>query len=183
MYRSLCAAAVAVLLAACSPSLNWRSVALADSAITLSLPCKPEHTERAIELAGMPAQVRMSGCAADGATFAVACAVLADPAQAGAALTHWRAAVLAALRAPAEGQPGAPSDRPFVPPGALQLPQSMRTTAQGLAPGEGGASVFAEAAWFARVRGPQISACHAVVYSTEPRPELADTFLGSLALQ
>ena len=180
MYRILCVVP-ALCLAACSPSLNWRSVALEQSALTVQLPCKPDHLERSIELAGKPTHVRMSGCAADGATFAVACAVLPDPAQASMALSHWRAAVLAALLAPAAGQPGAPQDTPFVPAGALALPQSVRTVAQGQRPG--GERVALQAVWFARVQGPQLSACHAVVYSEQPRPAVADTFFAGLALQ
>ena len=180
MYRFILSLAT-LSLVACSPALNWRSVSLPALGLAASLPCKPEHLEREIELAGHPAQVRMSGCTADGATFALACAALDDPAQAGMALTHWRAAVLAALHAPAEHQPGAPQDQPFVPAGALAIPQSVRTVAQGQQPS--GGNVVMQAAWFARVQGPTVQACHAVVYSAKPRPEVADTFLAGVVLQ
>ncbi len=180
MYRILLAA-LALALSACSPALNWRSVALPEIGLRASLPCKPDHRERRIELAGSDTAVHMAGCAADGMTFAVACAVLADPAQAGAALAHWRAAVLAGLQAPAPGQPGAAQDHPFVPAGALDLPQSVRTVVQGRQPG--GEAVSAEAVWFARVRGPQLSACHAVVFSAAPRADVAEGFFAGLELQ
>lgn len=180
MYRFICSLAT-LCLVACSPALNWRSVSLPALGLTASLPCKPEHLERQIELAGHPAQVRMSGCTADGVTFALACAALADPAQAGLALSHWRAAVLAALQAPAAPQPGTPQDQPFVPTGALDIPQSVRTVAQGQQPG--GGSVALQAVWFARVQGPSVQACHAVVYSAQPRPEVADAFFAELVLQ
>ena len=180
MYRFVCSLAT-LWLVACSPSLNWRSVSLPELDLAASLPCKPEHLERQIELVGHPAQVHMSGCVADGVTFALACTVLAEPAQAGLALSHWRTAVLAALHTPPTPQPGAPQDRPFVPPGALGIPQSVRTVAQGLQPG--GGSVALQGVWFARVQGPSVQACHAVVYSAKPRPEVADIFFAGLVLQ
>lgn len=180
MYRILCSLSLLGLLA-CSPALNWRHVSLPEVGLDASLPCKPEHLERQIELAGHPAQVRMAGCSADGVTFAVSCAALQEPAQAGMALTHWRAAVLAALQAPAAQQPGAPQDQPFVPAGALAIPQSVRTAAQGQQPG--GGSVALQAVWFARVQGPNVHACHAVVYGAQLSPQVADTFFAGLVLQ
>lgn len=179
MIRILGLAAAA--LAACSPALDWRDVAVAEGTLAVSLPCKPEQAQRNVELAGQPVELRMTGCEANGATFAVACAVLADPAHAGAALAHWRAAVWAGMQAPAPGQPGAPQDVPFVPAGALELPQSVRSVGTGRQPG--GEAVHAQAAWFARVRGPQVSVCHAIVLSAQPRPSVADTFLSGLVLR
>ena len=173
MYRRFIFLA-AGLLVACSASLNWRTVALADGALSASLPCKPKHMERRIALAGAPALVRMAACEADGHTFAVACTQLADRSQVGMALAHWRAAVLASMVA------GAPQDSPFVPPGALVLPQSVRTVARGQLPG--GAPVALQAVWFARVQGPQISACHAVLYGMQVRAPLADAFFAGLVL-
>lgn len=180
MYRIFCSVALLSLIA-CSPALNWRHVALPELALDASLPCKPEHLERTIELAGHPAQAHMAGCSAHGATFAVSCVALADPAQAGVSLAHWRAAVLAALQAPAAQQPGAPQDQPFVPAGALAIPQSVRTTAQGQQPG--GGHVALQAVWFARVQGPSVRACHAVAYGAQLQPQAADTFFAGLVLQ
>ena len=173
MYRRFILLA-AGLLVACSPSLNWRTVTLADGALSAHLPCKPTHMERRIELVGAPTQVRMAACEADGSTFAVACTQLADPSQVGMALAHWRTAVLASMAA------GAPQDSPFVPPGALVLPQSVRTVARGQLPG--GAPVALQAVWFARVQGPQISACHAVLYGAQVRAAVADSFFAGLVL-
>lgn len=181
MTRILGLVSAVTLLAACSPALNWRTVPLPQDGMSVSLPCKPEQTQRSVELAGQPVDMRMIGCEADGGTFAVACATLAEPAMAGAALTHWRAAVLASMRAPASGHPGAPQDRPFVPAGALDLPQSVQTVALGRQPD--GSAVAVQAAWFARVRGANVSACHAVLFSAQPRAEVADTFLAGLVLR
>lgn len=163
-----------MLVAACSPALNWRSAVLEGGALRASFPCKPQHMERGIELAGAATQVRMASCEADGTTFAVACAPLADPAQAGLALSHWRAAVLARMAA------AVPQDRPFTAPGALALPQSVRTVASGRLPS--GSPVALQAVWFARVQGPQLSACHAVLYGAQVPAAVADTFFGGLVL-
>ena len=182
MFKSWIFALLGVALAGCSPSLNWRSVPLEPLGLSASLPCKPDRIERSIELAGAPVQVHMAGCAADGATVAVACAALPPPALAGAALAHWRSAVLAALRAPPAGQAGAAQDQPFVPTGALALPQSVRTRAQGQQP-DGSGAAFMDAVWFARLQGTQLQACHAVVYSAQPRPDVADVLLTGLVLQ
>ena len=107
------------LLVGCSPALNWRSVPLPDAGITITLPCKPDQATRTVELAGVPVELSMAGCDADGATFAVSHAALADPAQAGAALRHWRAAVVANLGA---GAAATAADTPYAPKGALPLP-------------------------------------------------------------
>ena len=181
-WRVCLAACLSAGLAACSPALNWRSVPLEPLGLTASLPCKPERIERSIVLAGAPVQLHMAGCAADGATVAVACAVLAPTVLAGTALSHWRAAVLAALHAVPAGQPGAAEDQPFVPAGTLVLPQSVRTRAQGLQP-DGSGAAFMDAVWFARLQGDRVQACHAVAYSAQPRPDVADALLAGLVLQ
>ena len=171
------AAPLLLALAGCSPALNWRSVPLPEAALTITLPCKPDQATRTVELAGAPAELSMTGCDADGATFAVSHAALAHPAQVGAALTHWRAAVLANL---GPGAAAAAIDQPYTPPGVLPLPQSVRTVVQGQR--TDGSAVFAQGVWFARPVGPQVRLYHAVVYTPKPRPELADQFFAGLAL-
>jgi hypothetical protein len=173
------AAALALLwlLVACSPALNWRSVPLPEAGITILLPCKPDRATRTVELAGSPAELAMTGCEADGALWAVSHTALADPAQAGTALRHWRAAVLANLGA---GAAATAVDTPFAPKGALPLPQSVRTVVQGQR-GDGSA-VFAQGVWFARAAGPRMRLYHAVVYTGRPRPELADQFFAGIVL-
>lgn len=171
------ASALLLLVAGCSPALNWRTVALPEAALTITLPCKPDHAARSVELAGTPVDLSMVGCEADGATFAVSHAALADSAQTGVALAHWRAAVLARLG----GAQAQATDVPFAPRGALPLPQSVRTVAQGRGPD--GSAVTAQAVWFARPMGPQMRLYHAVVYTTKPRPDVADAFFAGLDLQ
>ena len=170
--------ATALLLMGCSPALNWRSVPLPEAALTITLPCKPDHATRPVELAGSPVELSMTGCDADGATFAVSHAALADPAQVGAALTHWRAAALANL---GQGAAASAVDTPSAPPGVLPVPQSVRTAVQGQR--ADGTAVFAQGVWFARTVGPQLRLYHAVVYTAKPRPDVADQFFAGLALQ
>lgn len=177
MHRTLTGALALLLLAGCSPALNWRTVPLPEAGLTITLPCKPDQATRTVELAGAPVALAMVGCDADGATFAVSHAALADPAQVGAALTHWRAAVLARLGPQAAASA---ADTPYTPRGALPLPQSLRTVAQGQR--ADGSAVTAQAVWFARAAGPEVRLFHAVVYSQKPRPEVADQFFAGLAL-
>lgn len=182
MNWTLTGRAAALLLGAvlvgCSPALNWRTVPLPEAALTVTLPCKPDQANRQVELAGTPVDLSMTGCDADGATFAVSHVVLPDPAQAGPALTHWHKAVLANLGPDAAGSA---SDAPYAPVGVLPLPQSVRTVAQGRRPD--GSAVSAQAVWFARAVGPQVRLYHAVVYSAKPRPEVADQFFAGMVLQ
>ncbi|MGP1630623.1 MAG: hypothetical protein ACTS8S_09825 [Giesbergeria sp.] len=166
---------MAATLTACGPSLEWRTLPLQELGLEASLPCKPDRAERGVELGGQTVQVVMQGCEAAGTTFAVACAALSEPAGAGAALAHWRAAVLAAAQAQ-----GA-KDRPFQPTGALGLPQAMRTSATGVLPG--GGSMQMQGAWFARVQGGKVHVCHAMVYGSELPAATADVFFEALVLR
>lgn len=167
-----------LLLAGCSPALNWRSVPLPDAAITITLPCKPDQAARTVELVGSSVELAMAGCDADGATFAVSHAALADPAQVGATLAHWRAAVIANL---GTGAAASAVDTPYAAPGALPVPQSLRTVVRGQRPD--GRAVVAQGVWFARAVGPQVRVYHAVVYTSKPRPEVVDQFFAGITFQ
>ncbi len=172
-----------LLLAACSPALNWREVRLGDAAMTALLPCKPEHAVRAVELgaggAGRQADLALWSCDADGATFAVSYMAAPEPAQADAALRQWRAAVLARLQvAQAAAAVAQAAAVPFVPAGALALPASVRLQVAGRR-GDG-RSVMADAVWFARPEGGAVRLYHAVVYAPEARPQAAGAFFAGL---
>ena len=143
--------------------------------LQVTLPCKPERAERTVEMAGADLLVVMQSCTAGGTTFAVACATLAQPERAGMTLTHWRAAVLAAAQAREL------HDQPFQPAGALGLPQSLRTSGTGAMPG--GGPMHLEAAWFSRLQGDAVRACHAIAYGTELTPGVGDLFFNGLTLQ
>ena len=166
---------VLVALAACSPTQEWRTLRLPALGLQASLPCKPERAERTVELAGAELRVVMQGCDAGSTTYAVACATLAQPERAGLTLTHWRAAVLAAAKAREL------RDQPFQPAGALGLPQSVRTSGSGVMPG--GGPMHLEAAWFSRLKGDAVLACHAIAYGPELTSAVADVFFNGLTVQ
>jgi hypothetical protein len=165
-----------LLLAACSPALNWRSVPLDGAALTAALPCKPDHATRTVEMAGAPVDLAMAGCEADNAIFAVSSAALPDSARADAALAHWRAAVLARV-----GTAAVLSEQPFARPGTLALPSSVRLVAQGRR--ADGTAVTVQGVWFARAVGTQVRLYHAVVYTAKARPEVADALFSGLNFQ
>src|ERR1700761_8045790 len=87
----LAALALAVL-AGCSPTFNWREVPVGDDGVVALLPCKPDRASRRIPLGSEAVPVEMVGCAAGGATFAVARATAGSPAQADSWMKAWRAA-------------------------------------------------------------------------------------------
>jgi hypothetical protein len=111
---SACAA-----LCACAPSLNWRDVPIADTALMALFPCKPDDTERTVPLADQAARVTMRSCEAGGTTYAVGHARLSDPSGAARALAQWRDATRNGLGP----QPVAVSLQP--PQDAPALPQML----------------------------------------------------------
>lgn len=98
MNASRLAAAV-LLLAACTPALDWREVR-ADGA-ELLMPCRPRAQTRDVALAGRPVAMTLRACDAAGRTWAIATADVGDPSRVDAAL--------AALRQSAAANVGAAS--------------------------------------------------------------------------
>ncbi|MET0312705.1 MAG: hypothetical protein ABW051_11700 [Burkholderiaceae bacterium] len=165
---SLALLAVASLLAACTPSLNWRDVPLADTGLVALLPCKPDKGERTVPLGGREVTMKMAGCEASGALFALASATLPDAAQAGAVLVQWQAATAANMKAQA------PAAAPFVPPGAAALPEAVLVSARGVR--ADGSAVESRAAYFSA--GARVY--QAVIYADRLDPAAAETFFSSL---
>ena len=91
---SRCAVA-ALGLAACSPALDWREVRPPDSGLQALFPCKPEHMQRDITLAGGPVTVALMACTTGGATYALMHAGVGDPARVTPVLQQLRAAAAA----------------------------------------------------------------------------------------
>lgn len=84
--------AAAVVLAACSPTFNWREVPIGDAGVIALLPCKPERATRDLPLGTGTIPVDMAGCEAGGATFAVAHARVESAEQAELWLRAWHTA-------------------------------------------------------------------------------------------
>lgn len=104
--RAGCACAAMLSLLACAPALDWRDVRPPGSALTLQMPCKPALQERSLPLAGTTVRLSLQACSADGQTWGIAQADVADPTRVGAALAELRASMEARLAAgPGEAQP------------------------------------------------------------------------------
>lgn len=119
---------IAVVLAACSPTFNWRDVPLPGSKLQAQMPCKPERAERQVPLTSSGVTLRLLSCEAGGLSFALAWAdVPADPTQSHAqVLDHWQQAGWASLRLPLS----APSSGPAAAPAgwtawAFELPRAQ----------------------------------------------------------
>lgn len=87
-------------LTACTPTFNWRNVALEGAALQAQLPCKPERAERQVPLNASGAKLRLASCEAGGLTFALAWADVGVADGLPAVLDRWQQAGWAALRLP-----------------------------------------------------------------------------------
>lgn len=171
--------AFAVLsFSACNPSLNWRETRIADSELTATMPCKPAHHQRKVPLAGLTVTLHMTACDAQGATFAIAHAVIPDASAAPQILAQWRKTTLANMAATSvTAVAQSPSSTPSSASLSTALPGSLRASAQGK---RGDASaVRLDGVWFAR--GPQVF--HAAVYAPTITPDMTDTFFAGLKFQ
>ncbi|MET3497250.1 hypothetical protein [Variovorax boronicumulans] len=161
--------AAAALLAACSPTFNWREVPIAGAGLMAMLPCKADHATRAMPLGAESVQVGMSGCEAGGATFAVAHASANSPVQADAWLQAWRAATRSQLGPQATEAP-ATLQRASVSPAPLRL-----DAPQGAAP--------VQVLWFAQSqKDGTVALYQATVLGAPSSPEAAKTFFDGLRL-
>lgn len=116
------AAAMALMLAGCSPALDWRERALDDTAGLMAMfPCRPAQDERRLSLGGPPLRMTLHACPQAGATWAVAHADTADPAAVGPALQAMARAARANIDASAVES--APATVPGMTPnaGAVRL--------------------------------------------------------------
>lgn len=171
MHRFTVALLSAFWAVACSPTFNWREVRAEPTPLKAMLPCKPDKGARQIPMAGRQVELQVLGCDTGGATFAVLFADLGQNGRGGEVLAQWQEATLANMR-------GKPSQvTPFVPPGALGLPQSQRVKAAGQR--ADGSAVQSQAAYFAR--GSQVF--QAVIYAGEVMPEWADPFFQGLKFE
>lgn len=171
MHRLLSLGLAALLVAACSPTFNWREVRAEGTPLRAMFPCKPDKAERSVPLAGHDVTLHALGCDTAGATFVVLFADIGDPAQAGPALDQWRQASLANIRGTAS------QVQPFAPPGSPAMRQSVRVSAQGQR--ADGSPVRSEAAYFAR--GSLV--VQAMVFAAQTQPQWVDPFFEGLKLQ
>jgi hypothetical protein len=97
--------ALASVLLACSPGLNWREVRPEHAGLSLLFPCKPEVESRPLRAAaaGLPAlEMGLAVCMAEGARFSLAWADVDEPAKLTPALAQMRASLATKLHARAQ---------------------------------------------------------------------------------
>jgi hypothetical protein len=169
LYQRLSILVLALAAAGCNPVFNWREAHPAQTALTAMLPCKPEQGSRQVPMAGETVELQMLGCEAGGATFAIGWATLKDATHVGPALTQWRAATLANVRAQA------PVDSRLAVAGASEA--ALLTVAGGRRPD--GAAVISQAAYFSQ--GAQVF--QAALYAERPDAEVVQTFFSGLRLK
>lgn len=160
----------ALLVAACSPALNWRQAPL--GGLRFALPCKPDQAAREVTLAGRSVPLDMQGCEAAGALFAISRAQVGDATAVPAVLQAWRSAALAALQA------DAPSVRDLQAPrhaGVPGLGSAAWLQVRGQRP-QGGA-VQAQLAWL--VLGSDIY--HLAVYADRLGADMTEPFFTDIA--
>lgn len=90
---------VVVAIAGCSPTYNWRQLSLDAAHASALIPCKPEASSRMVPLAAPPVSLEVRACDTDGLTFAVAWVVLPEGTDAATALSIWRLAAAASIKA------------------------------------------------------------------------------------
>lgn len=176
--RLLVLAAALWVLAGCNPTFNWREVRPDNSGLSLLLPCKPDKAEKTVPLGGQPVALRMLGCDAGDATFAVAVADIVDASKAEAVLAQWQALTLANMKAAPMGTgAGATQVASFRPTGMATGAPALLVKSSGQR--ADGRAVAGQAAYFSR--GSQLF--QVVLYADVMSAEVAETFFSSLKFE
>ncbi|MEF7615503.1 hypothetical protein V4F39_16400 [Aquincola sp. MAHUQ-54] len=162
-------AAGGAMLAACSPTLNWREVRPEGAEVQALFPCKPSGPTRRVPLGAASVDMTVLACDASDMTFALTIADVHDPAQVGVALDALVAAAAANLRAST-----APQAQPLQVPGATPHAGARRLRIEGRRPD--GGRIEAHVALF--TRGTRVY--QATVLGPWPVQEAVDTFQGGL---
>lgn len=163
--------ALACVVAACTPVLDWREVRPDGAGLVALFPCKPAGHVRRIVLADTPVEMTIYACAAGGATYAVAFADL------GQAQLVERG--LVALAESAARNIGAVPSAQVVPasvPGMTPNPRAQRLSLAGQL--ADGTPVQEQAAVFSR--GTRVY--QATVVGAHLADEAIDMFFGALRL-
>jgi hypothetical protein len=120
----------AAILAACSPTFDWREARADASGMQALLPCRPSYQTRRVRLAQSEVSLTLMSCRAGDVTWALAYADVEDPARIAAALAALRESARAnfAARAPT------PTPHPLQVPGATPNPGAGRFAVEGTLP-------------------------------------------------
>jgi hypothetical protein len=174
MRAALITLMLALALAGCSPSLNWREVRMEGTSLVALMPCKPETLSRTIPFVGGKTRtLSMSTCEVEGATFALTMADMADEGLVQAALVQWDKVTREHVRV------GQAVEQSMMPPGASPNPYSRMVVGKGQRPGDG-QPMQVHMAYFSK--GSQVF--QAVLYApVSLKPEVAETFLTGMKFQ
>jgi hypothetical protein len=167
----LCSALLALALAACSPSLNWREVRGSDAPYVVLLPAKPSSFARTIDLGGIKVEMSMTAAEVDDVNFAVAHAKVADASQRQAALAAMQAAMLRNIGSAQH------SEKPVMLKGGVPATEVLAT-------GNAGNAAKTALVLHARfaVHGDHVYQAIALGPAAKLSDETADTFLSSFVL-
>lgn len=162
---------LAVVTAACSPALNWREVPL--QSVVAMLPCKPDHAERTLPLGAADVTMRMAGCEAGGALYAISHVRIKDSTQTDAIHHAWRQAALTAVQAT-----GAAAERR---PAIAQVGQAKAVLTPEKVDGKrpDGSTLQAQLAWLSR--GQDLY--HLAVYAPRLQAEMTELLFSELSLR
>ena len=64
LFRTFLGAIALAGACACTPTWDWRSVALPDTQLVTELPCRPGRFQRDVTVAGVPLKLFMLSCEA-----------------------------------------------------------------------------------------------------------------------
>jgi hypothetical protein len=163
---------VAAVLAACSPTFDWREARPEGSGATLLFPCRPGRHERQVPLAGMGLRMQLHSCQAGGFTFSLAVADTGDPRQVAPVLHDWRKVTIGNV----DGTASVLAAPKVV--GATPNAESQLLRIDGRRPD--GAPVVVHAAFF--VKGLRVYQA-AVVGQKEPPPrDVLETYFNTIRL-
>lgn len=175
LHHRRCVAALALVAAtvACSPALNWRKVPL--QGLVALLPCKPDHAERKLQLGPSDVTLRMSGCEASGALYAISHVRVEELAQLDATKEAWRRGTLAAMQATETPIPQIP--QPSTSPTGQTKVVTHPEKREGKRPD--GSAVQAQLLWLSK--GQDLY--HVAVYGPKLRAEMTELLFSELSLQ
>jgi hypothetical protein len=159
------------LLAACSPSLNWREVPVEATGLKATFPCKPDKVEHKSQFSpGRDIVLHAMACEAGGASYVLLRGDVGSQAEVAAALVQFKRASASTIHATVV------SEKPWQPPGALGLADSSMMVTS--APRDGG-ELQAQSAYFAR--GTNVY--QAAVYAPRLKPEMTEPFFTGLRFE
>ena len=158
-------------LAACSPSLNWRTVPVEQLAALL--PCKPDHAVRTVDLGGAQQTLSMWGCEAGGALFAISHLHVGSAASSQPMIAAWQQAALRNISG------STAQTLPFQAPALAGQTPALGTMVRTSGKRADGQVVQAQWAWISQ--GADVY--HLAVYAPALTPSMTETFFTELRWQ